>query len=198
MPALVITGNMGGGKTEVMRLLSERLNTITFLADNENRRLLDKDPEVRKLISSSLGPSCYLDGGVADRSRIFEIISADPLSRKTLEEILHPRLELLWKPLAEKYRRPNHDFFIAEIPLLFEEGLEGCFDLTLLVCCSEQTRKKRLQSSRSLTSTQINSWMGMQRPQEEKIKRADFMIWNDGPIETLASQIDIIAKGLFN
>ena len=38
----------------------------------------------------------------------------------------------------------------------------------------------------------------MQRPQEEKIKRADFMIWNDGPIETLASQIDIIAKGLFN
>ena len=97
---------MGGGKTEVMRLLSERLNTITFLADNENRRLLDKDPEVRKLISSSLGPSCYLDGGVADRSRIFEIISADPLSRKTLEEILHPRLELLWKPLAENIAAP--------------------------------------------------------------------------------------------
>ena len=162
---------------------------IRFSADEENHRLLDENDEVKALICSRLGSSCYQSNGKANRAHLFELISGNSHAKQILEEILHSRLEQLWKPLAARCRNERETFFIAEIPLLYEKGLEVFFNKTVVVGCSDAIRRERLQRERSMTSAKASCWINMQHSQDEKILRADFLLWNDGPREALSLQI---------
>ena len=196
MPAIAITGNIGSGKSLFIDLLTKSLGAIPFSADAENRRLLDEDPEVRKLIMEGLGRDCYLPDGHADRARIFELISGKPSLRSILEEILHPRLEALWKPQANRYRGRNDIFFLAEIPLLYEKSLEVFFDKILVVGCSESVRRERLVTGRSLSKGTVAGWTKLQQPQQGKIEQADYLVWNDGSTNALQLQLHLLASRL--
>jgi len=194
MPSLAITGVIGSGKSTALQLLHKTLSpmareTLCFSADEENRRLLDEDPEVREQIKSQLGRDCYPGDRVADRARIFQIITSDPVAKKKLEQILHPRLEKLWKPLANRFRSEKDAFFVAEIPLLYEKGLESFFDKTLLIGCSDGIRRGRLEQHRSMASSDATQWAKLQHTQESKMTKADHIFWNDGSQQMLALQI---------
>lgn len=198
MPALAITGNIGSGKTEFFHLLVHFLDAVPFSADGENRRFLDSDPTVRKRITAEFGADCYLPTGDADRKKLFALISGDSSRRLTLENILHPRLEALWKPMAARHREPGASFFIAEIPLLYEKDLHRFFDLTLLVACSESKRKHRLLETRSLTPSQVGERLLLQESQANTVAMADHVIWNDGSTRCLYGQAKTLAKFLSN
>jgi dephospho-CoA kinase len=194
MPSLALTGNIGSGKTAALDLLvsliqDSGITALRFSADEENRTLLERDPEVRQLIRSSLGGDCYTPEGLPNRETISLRISSDPQARKTLEGILHPRLEKIWKPLAAAHRLPIQTFFVAEIPLLYEKGLSSFFDKVLVVGCSDSIRKERLLKSRSVSAAKANEWLALQQPQNDKISQADHLLWNDGTVDTLSRQI---------
>jgi len=201
MSALAITGTIGSGKSEVLQLLSPLLaikEDQIYSSDRENRHLLDHNTEVRELIISLLGPSSYQENGTADRSRIFELISRDSSLRTALENILHPRLEILWKPKAAKYRSNHSSIFLAEIPLLYEKNLELFFDKVIVVSCSDTIRESRLHRFRSLNSDEIEAWIKMQESSEIKISKADYLIWNDGSHSALKHQIHLLASHLLS
>lgn len=196
MPALAITGTIGSGKSLVLRTLGDLLKAKIFSADEENRRLLDNDPEVKHLILSSLGKGCYKEDGSANRKVLFDLVSHDPMARNTLESILHPRLQALWKPLAETFCEKPDCYFLAEIPLLYEKKLEAFFDKTIVVGCSDSVRQERLQRLRSLTTTELAAWMKMQAPQDTKVTKAHYFLWNDGSEAQLLKQTHILASHL--
>ena len=194
MPALAITGVIGSGKSTALQLLHKTLSpialeTVCFSADEENRRLLDNDPEVREQIRFHIGADCYLGNGTADRARIYAIITSDSLAKKKLEQILHPRLEQLWKPMASRFRMKKDSFFIAEIPLLYEKQLDSFFDRILLIACSDKIRRERLEQTRSMAASDVSQWSKLQHSQESKIPKADSIFWNDGSQQTLTLQI---------
>ena len=194
MPSLALTGNIGSGKTAALDLLVSLIQeagiaAVRFSADEENRTLLESDPEVRERIKSSLGGDCYTPDGLPDRETISLRISTDPRARNTLEGILHPRLEKIWKPLAATHRLPDRTFFVAEIPLLYEKGLAGFFDKVLVVGCSDSIRKERLMNNRSVSAAKADEWLALQQPQNDKIAQADHLLWNDGTVDTLSRQI---------
>jgi len=111
-----------------------------------------------------------------------------------LEAILHPRLEILWKPLAQRASGDKNNYFIAEIPLLYEKELEIYFDKTILVACSDSIRIRRLLHSRSLTPKEISAWLKQQLPQDEKIPRVDYLVWNDSHLLALQREILLLSK----
>ena len=194
MPSLALTGNIGSGKTEALDLLVSLLAesgtpVLRFSADEENRRLLGNDPEVAQLIRSQLGAEyCTLEGS-PDREKIGRLIASDQQAKEDLETIMHPRLENIWKPMAETHRFPSCTFFVAEIPLLYEKGLVRFFDKVLAVACSNTLRRERLLSSRSVTPERAAGWLALQKPQNEKISQADHLIWNDGSVASLEKQL---------
>ena len=201
MPALAITGSIGSGKSTVLQRLVDCLgldanvtSVTSYSADEENRRLLDNDTEVKHLITSEFGISCYDPSGKADRAYLFRLITADPAAKKTLEGILHPRLESIWKPLAASHRESRGAFFLAEIPLLFEKELESFFNRSIVVGCSDTVRIERLKHSRSLTSEEARQWLKLQHPQHDKILRADHLLWNDGTPDSLETQIQLLTS----
>ncbi len=189
MPAIAITGTIGSGKSLALSLLGDFLKSTIYNADLENRKLLDTDTEVRGLIRSAFGNSYFNKSGNPDRKRLFELITTDRSAKTMLEDILHPRLENVWKPLAHKAKGTKDDFFIAEIPLLYEKGLEPFFDKSILVACSDSVRKKRLKLSRQLSPQETSAWLKNQTPQDQKITLADHLLWNDAGTNALELQI---------
>lgn len=194
MPSLALTGSIGSGKTLALDLIvsilkKANLSAIRFSADEENRRLLEMDPDVKELIISLLGAAAYTPDGKPDRGVISQAIFTEPKTKEKLEEILHPRLERIWKPLAEQHRIPAPTFFVAEIPLLYEKKLSGFFDRVLAMGCSDSIRKERLLKSRSVTPKKTKEWLAIQQDQDDKISKADHLIWNDGSLDSLKRQI---------
>jgi len=198
MPAFVITGSIGSGKSTAFALLAKNLGlnaqVTNYSADEEIRHLLNNDPEVRRLICLKLGISCYDGEGKPNRGHLFHLISTDPVAKKTLEEILHPRLEGKWKPQASACRNSINTYFLAEIPLLYEKQLEGFFNKCIVIACSDLVRNERLRQNRSLSSATINQWLKLQNPQQDKILWADHILWNDGSSDSLESQIQLLTS----
>ena len=173
----------------VLSSLGQLLPSTIYSADLENRKLLDTDAEVRALIRSAFGDS-YFDGqGNPDKKRLFQLITSDESAKNLLEGILHPRLEKIWKPLAQKAKGTKNDYFIAELPLLYEKSLEQFFDRTILVACSESVRKERLNLNRRLSHQETSAWLKNQTPQDKKIILADHLLWNDASTSVLELQI---------
>jgi dephospho-CoA kinase len=194
MPSLALTGTIGSGKTSALELIVSGLQAsgipvIHFSADEENRRLLAMDPDVKDRIISLLGPTAFTPDGQPDREIISRAIVTEPKTKEKLEEILHPRLEQIWKPLAQQHHFPSDAFFVAEIPLLYEKGLDRFFDKVLVVACSHSKRKDRLMKVRSITPEKSEEWTALQLPQDEKISQANHLFWNDGSSDALKHQV---------
>jgi len=195
MPSLAITGSMGTGKSTVLKALSRRLQAVSFSADEENRRLLEEQ-DVQLAIQAALGPRCYHRDGSPDRHLLLDLVIGDPRARKTLEGILHPKIRSLWQPLAEQHRSPCPAFFVAEIPLLYENRLESFFDRTIMVGMTESVQVARLVKNRSLSSEQVRMLLSLQNPREPGIVAAEHLLWNDGSLAGLESQIETLAEVL--
>ena len=201
MPSLALTGTIGSGKTSLLGLIVSELQAfgipvIHFSADEENRRLLAMDPDVKDRIKSLLGPAAYTPDGKPNRETITRAIITESNTKEKLEEILHPRLEQIWKPLAQQHHSPSNAFFVAEIPLLYEKGLDRFFDKILVVACSHSQRKDRLMKGRSVTPEKAEEWMALQLPQDEKISQANHLFWNDGSSSALKNQVQTFLQSL--
>ncbi|MGZ4967376.1 MAG: dephospho-CoA kinase, partial [Chthoniobacterales bacterium] len=119
------------------------------------------------------------------------IIFADPEKKRALEQILHPRIRRQW---AAESRRLSNQVFFADIPLLYETGGESSCDRVVVVACSPRLQLQRLMRRSSLTEVAAQEMISAQMPLTEKMKRADHVLWNNGPETALASQVDILAQ----
>ena len=199
MPSLAITGTLGSGKSALLNTVIEQLtrksfHVTSYSADEENRRLMNEDKEICNEIASALGKE-YLDPtGLPDRVKLSSLISTDEGARKVLEGIMHPRLESLWRPLAEQHHGEKSSFFVAEIPLLYEKGLSGYFNKVLVIGCSDCIRKSRLKDNRSISTSQAEQWLSIQQSQDQKTTLADHLFWNDGSPDSLNHQISQLLR----
>jgi dephospho-CoA kinase len=88
----------------------------------------------------------------------------------------------------EKKHRNSPDFFFADIPLLYETGGETLCERVVVVACSRNIQLDRLAKRKSLKRSEAEQMINSQMPLEEKIKRADHVVWNNGDRVTLMEQ----------
>jgi dephospho-CoA kinase len=194
MPSIAVTGSIGSGKSLITTLLSKHLSSVTYSADQDNAKLLESDPDVKKEIVNLFGAEAYGSDGRPDRNLLRTAIHASPSLKNRLEAILHPRLRSRWEPLAKEYRAITDRFLIAEMPLLFENRLQDRFDVTVTVACSPEVAARRLKEGRDMSSEEIDSWRSGQLAQEEKISRANHVLWNDGSRKAADAQSAFLAS----
>jgi dephospho-CoA kinase len=189
MPAIGITGGVATGKSTVAsalhQSLSSRLPVDWFNADFEARRLTDSDLDVQEEIRSVFGAKLFDNERRLKREKLRELIFRDPLARKKLESILHPRIRLAWLARAH-----TGTLLLAEIPLLFETKAEEHLDLIIVTACGRSAQIERLTSGRGLPLELAERMIAAQMPLEEKIDRADRLVWTDCPPRITTAQID--------
>jgi len=188
MAVIGITGGISTGKSTLCACLREIVSNAKFFdADYAARQLVDLDPEVETEIRREFGNAIFSADQGLNREKLRHIVFTDAAKRRALEQILHPRIRRQWSTEAETHRN-SPDFFFADIPLLYETGGERLCDRVVVVACSYRTQlhwlMERMSLERSATEQMINSQM----PLEEKIRRADHVVWNNGARTVLADQ----------
>jgi len=188
------TGGVGMGKSTAARFLRERGAQIAD-TDEIARRLVQPDRPALAEIQQVFGPKMISPGGQLRRDELAKIVFADPAARAKLEAILHPRIREQWLAQIEAWRGENHSLAVVVIPLLFETRAEPHFDKIICVACSGAAQRERLLA-RGWTPEQIRQRNAAQWPVEQKIARADFVIWTDGDLENHARQLERILASL--
>lgn len=178
-PAVAVTGGIAAGKSEALAAFA-RHGAETLSADAIVHDLLAKDPEVRESIRDRWGADA-----VGDRSRIGEIVFADPVELEWLEQLLHPRTRAVTDAWLATVDAP---LAVVEVPLLYEAGGESRFDAVVVITASESVRSRRRPGLAAREARLI--------PENEKAKRADYVYVNDGSLDDLDDFVSGVVEGV--
>jgi dephospho-CoA kinase len=187
-----LTGGLGSGKSEALAAC-ERLGAATLSSDAVVHELLGT-AEVRDLLKDRWGDR-VLSGTEVDRGAVASIVFDNPDELAWLEGSLFPRVGAriaAWRAGLEQ-RVPAPPVAVVEIPLLFEAGIEGVFDVTLAVVADEAVRAQRAAAR---DHEAVEGRTGRQLTQDEKAARADYVIRNDGSLEDLEAAVAAILEEL--
>ena len=182
-----LTGGVGMGKSTAAEFLHARGAQVVD-TDELARQLVEPGQPALTEIQAEFGKSIVASDGRLRRDELARIVFADAGARKKLETILHPRIRERWLAQVEIWRRENRALAVVVIPLLFETRAESHFNKIICVACSAPTQRQRLLG-RGWTPKQIKQRLAAQWPVEQKISRADFVVWTDGALDTQARQL---------
>ncbi|WP_317897405.1 dephospho-CoA kinase [Aurantibacillus circumpalustris] len=185
-----LTGGIGSGKTTVAKLF-ELLGCAVFESD-EVARSVYYQPEIKSKVIQLLGPESYSSDTCIDKKFISTKIFSDTDLLQQLNAIIHPAVIAKSKQFIAEH--PNK-LIIKETALLFEAHLEKDVDKIILVVAKDETRIKRVMQRDGLTHEEVEKKIKSQLPQSEKIKKADFIIYND-ETELVIPQVIKIYKAL--
>lgn len=173
--SIAVTGGIACGKSASGAALAS-LGVPVLDADAVTHELLANDSEVATELRARFGESVFRDGSV-DRKALGRRIFADASARHDLERLLHPRIQ---DQIRRWIATADAPVVAVQVPLLFEVGWEREFDRVVCVACSSAVQRQRLKG-RGLSEAEIDQRLAAQMPVEEKMKRAQVVIWTDGP-----------------
>ncbi len=138
-------------------------------------------------LGAAFGPAYFHPDGHLDRAAMARLVFANPDARRQLEAITHPAI------FAEVDRRiadlqamtPPPPLIVVVVPLLYEVGAAGRFDLTVVVYATPEQQRARLQHDRGYTAEEAEARLAAQMPLADKLPLADYVIDNSGtPAQT--------------
>jgi len=185
-PTIGLAGGIGAGKTSVANMLAE-LGCVVSDSDAAARQAL-LDPLIKKRISEWWGKDVLDESGEIDRAKIASIIFAETSKRRRLERLTHPWIEARRKELFASAPQST-TALVIDAPLLFEAKLDRACDAVIYVDADETTRLARVTASRGWTPEQLAQREGSQLPLDEKRRRADYVVENQGDLGELKARV---------
>ncbi len=185
---VAVTGTVASGKSSVCRIL-EKYGAYVVSADNIVHEFLKSDKNLNRKVIQLLGSDVVVGKNI-DRAEIAKKVFSNEELLQKLEMVIHPEVK---KELERLYKaavaRGEHRFFVAEIPLLFECGWEESYDATIAVLANKEICKQRFLSQNKGGEDQFDRRNRRMLSPEEKARRADFVIINEGSLENLEQQV---------
>ena len=193
-----LTGGIATGKSTVVRMLVKK-----------GARVIDHDALVHTLqepgrpvwnrIVEAFGREILDAGGRIDRKKLGVLVFGDEERRKVLEGIVHPAvLEEAQRERDRIGRKDERAIVLSDIPLLLEVGMQGLFDLILLVYAPPEVQIARVMKRNNMTRDEAVARLEAQMPIDEKLKRADVVIRNDGTMKELQQRVDEVWEELLS
>ena len=180
-----ITGGIASGKSAVCRLLHAMGHPV-FYCDDEAKRIIRTDPDVRRELTAVVGEGVYDDEGRLVKSVLAAYICRGGECSERVDAIVHPRVREAYKAW---HARQTAETTFMECALLFESGFDWLVDRTVLVHTRDEVRLARLMARDGISRAQARKWMALQMTEEEKLARADIVISNDGTPEALEREV---------
>ena len=176
---IAVTGPFASGKSTFVRLLGE-LGAETVSADEIVHDLLADDRTTISRVVERFGDDVRGERGVTRRT-LGRKVFGDPKALRDLEDILHP---LVRRETQRRIAVSEAGLFVAEVPLLFEGGSGMDYDYTVAVVVPEE-RRRAWAAERGVDEAALMAIETRQLPQEEKARRADIVVQNDGDVDKL-------------
>ena len=176
-----LTGGIGSGKTTVAKFIEE-MGFPVYFSDDRAKEIVNDDEVLKNKIKELLGEEAYDENGFYNRKYVSGIVFNDDEMRLQLNALIHPAVKIDF----ENWVGNQHaEFVFKETALLFELKLnESCYK-SVLVTADDNIRIKRVMDRDQKTYREIEAIIDKQMPEKDKIKRADFVIYNNEGIDEL-------------
>ncbi len=169
-----LTGGIGSGKTTVARIFA-RLGVPVFEADQESKKLLDSDDDLKKALIALLGSSLYKNNRL-DRDFMASKIFGDKALLQKVNQLIHPAVGQAFKRWHKKQQAP---YVMREAAILFESGSYKDCDHIIMVSAPLDMRIERVMKRSGLSHAQVMERVNQQWPEEQKQQLSDSIIYND-------------------
>ncbi|WP_411826651.1 transcription termination factor Rho [Luteolibacter sp. AS25] len=195
MLTLALTGGIATGKTTTTRHFQEFIPDIVIFDCDASVAALLETQEVIDELAETFGKKILdKETGKIDREKLRKEVFGKEKKRKQLEGVLHPRVRQECLARKEKADNEGARCFLADVPLLFENGFDFGQTQTITVSTSRATQVARLKERNNWDDALIESILAAQLPLEEKSARADIVFWNDGMPDVLCDQVKRFCK----
>jgi dephospho-CoA kinase len=179
-----LTGGIGSGKTTVAKFIEE-MGFPVYYSDLRAKEIVNDDEVLKQKIKDLLGAQAYDENRLYNRKFVSEKVFNDEDLLLKLNALIHPAVKTDFKNWVQKQ---NTEFIFKETALLFELKLnENCYK-SVLVTADDNIRTKRVMDRDGKTYREIENVMEKQMPEKDKIKLADFVIYNNDGFEELQLQ----------
>lgn len=184
MLKFAIVGNIASGKSTVESELSKSGFKV-FDTDKLSHVILDEE---KSAVIEDFKEFEIVENGEISRPKLGKIVFENKDLKQKLEDIIYPKLKEKISEIFEENK--SEKVIFISIPLLFEVGWQDLFDKILFVQTDDDIRLKRLMKRNSYSEKEAMARISAQIPQDEKIKKSDFIICNNGTLEILQNQIE--------
>ena len=189
MIRIALTGSIGMGKSTVAAMFAEA-GVPVFDADAVVRQLQGPGGALVDRIGEIFPGTVRC--GTLDRDCLAQIVLGDPAKLAALEAVVHPAVRDWRQAFIDK--NSAAPALVFEIPLLFETGGEKEFDKVVVVSAPPEVQRARVLQRRGMTPAKLDSILTRQVSDEEKRRRADFVIDTGTDLSTTEAQVrDILA-----
>lgn len=184
-----LTGGIGGGKS-VVAAMFKKLGAAVLSADEIGRRLTETNPRIKEQIRREFGGDVFNENGSVDRKHLAEIVFSDRKKKEKLNAIVHP---FVLREIEKEFTRleSNKDipFIVHEAALIYEARVNKDLDYVVVVDANEETRIRRVMERDGISKADVLRRINSQLPAERKRQLADFVIENDGDLQSLQKRV---------
>lgn len=182
-----VTGGIGSGKSTVCKMFEE-LGVPIYYADDRAKYLMQHEHYLIDQIKKNFGEDVYEDGKL-NRPLLAERVFNNKGKLALLNSLVHPAVFRDTERWAEEQRQKGIKYAIKEAALLIESGSYKTLDKLIVVTAPMELRINRISERDKMSMDDVMARVRNQLPQEEKIKLADYVITNNGDLESLRRQV---------
>jgi dephospho-CoA kinase len=183
-----LTGGIATGKSHVLAAFA-RLGVSTIDADTLAHGAIAAGTPGAAAVLARFGQGILLADGSIDRRALGAIVFNDVAARHDLEAIVHPAVYAVIDRWFQD-QAAEIDLAVADIPLLFETAHEADFDVVIVAACPPAEQLRRLMDRDRLSEADARSRIAAQLSIEEKVRRANYVVWTTGTTEETARQVE--------
>lgn len=191
---VALTGGIATGKSYIARRLGAA-GVPVIVADQLARRAVEAGSPSLEAVRRRFGPSAITPAGEMDRRRVASVVFQDETARRDLEAIIHP---VVRKGIEDFFRALPADtpFAVADIPLLFETGRAGDFEVVVVAACGRETQIARIMARDGSSRADAERRLSAQLPIEQKVAKADCVIHTEGTYERTDRAVEALIASL--
>jgi dephospho-CoA kinase len=173
-----VTGGIGAGKSVVCTIFKQ-LGIPIYDADSRAKWLIANHPILIQEIKTTFGEEAYI-GKELNRRYLAEKVFVSKDNIHKMNSLVHPKVGEDAKNWFEE-NKGKYPYIIKEAALLYEAGSYKELDKVIVVTAPLEVRIARIQiRDPQRSKEEILGIIAKQIPEDEKVKLADFVIYNDG------------------
>lgn len=185
MKIIYITGGVGSGKSEVMRVLQEDFDAEIMKADDIAHDLMEPGTECLRKLTEKYGTDFLDENGAIDRPAFARLIFSDEAILNGVNEIVHP---MVWYEIMDRIHKSDKKLAVVEAAIPDKYGIVP-FDETWYVYTSVENRIKRLMASRGYSEEKCRDIIKNQVSEDYYRTLASRVIDNNGTVENITAQL---------
>lgn len=186
-----LTGSIATGKSTILSQFAA-LGVPTYSSDEAVHALYGGEaaPQIEALFPGTSA------GGQVDRAALAEALRQAPERINELESLIHPLVREKAYDFFDAADAEGAEIALIEVPLLFETGAKYPLDAIIVAACEDDQQRARALERPGMTGEKLDMLLARQMPQEEKRKRADYVIDTSGSIDDTARQVRAVLAQL--